>query len=70
MIHNGEHTIIASALRETSDQVHCNLGERWGIGWDGYLVERGVCLMGEVFVLLADHTSLHILFDLLSHARP
>ena len=70
MIDNGEDAVISPTLWEICDQVHCYLSEWWGITGHGYFVKGNACPVGEVFVLLADCTTFHILFDPLSHFWP
>ena len=70
MVDYGQDAVIAPTLWKACDQVHGYLCEWWGIGGNRYLVQGGSGFVREVFVLLAGHTSFHILFNPLSRAWP
>jgi len=70
VVDDGQYTIISSTLREAGDKIHGDLSERQGISRDSYLIERRMHPVGEIFVLLANGTSFHVLFDPILYAWP
>src|SRR5487761_1556610 len=53
MIYYSEDGVESFTLRESCDQVHCDVSERCGVLWDRYAVEGRFLARCEVFVLLA-----------------
>ena len=63
MVHYGQHAIKASALGESSDEIHGDLCEGGHILGNCDFVKWGVGFVHEVLILLADCAPLYILFN-------
>ncbi len=70
MIDDGENAVISSALQQSCDQVHGDLGKGGHIVGYHDLVEWDTGLVGKVLVLLAHCTPFHILLNPCSSSRP
>src|SRR6266851_7574099 len=54
MVDDGQYAVIASAFRESSDQIHSHLGERGVVGRYRNFVQGGLRPVCEILVLLTD----------------
>ncbi len=70
MVYYGQYGVMSMLLRESRDEVHCNLLKGEGAFFSGDAVERYFLPMSHDFILLADCTSFHVVCYPLSHSCP
>src|SRR5216683_150020 len=70
MVDDGQYAVISPALRESRDQVHGYLSKRGVVIWYRDFVQRCLCLVRQVLVLLTDCAPLYVMFDPGAPSRP